>query len=180
MEKSTIDMPKINLIGKKGALIDTFLHWAVTAGRFIIIITETIAIAVFLMRFSLDSQIIDLHGKIKEKQAIVELLKHNETTYRNLQNRLLLESKLDKQSQEQKQTFFSLFNTIPTTIQINSFDFLQNKVHLDITSNTTENITQFIQNLKEKKNISGITIDQIENKISSGIIEVRLTANIKE
>lgn len=179
MDKSYLNMPQINLVGKKGAFIDTFLHWALTTGRLIIIITESIALSVFVMRFSLDAQIVNLHDEIKKKQVIVNVLKHNENTYRNLQDRLLFADTLNNQSQEQTKLFFSLLDTIPDTIQLNNFNFTQNKLHLDINSNSTANITQCIQNLKAKKNISGISIDHIENRISSGIIDVTITANIK-
>jgi Tfp pilus assembly protein PilN len=179
MAKVDLEMPQINLVGKKGALIDTFLHWALTTGRFIIIVTETVALAVFVLRFSLDSQIIDLHDKIREKQAIVDLFKHNEDTYRNLQDRLTMVQTLDTKSQEQTQMFFSLLNTMPDSIQLNSFTFLQDSLHLDINTNSTATLSQFIQNLTAQKHISGISIDHIENRVASGTIEVALTANIK-
>lgn len=179
MAKLALEMPQINLVGKKGALIDTFLQWALTTGRFIIIVTETVALVVFVMRFSLDSQIIDLHDKIKEKQAIVNLFGHNEDIYRNLQDRLSLASKLDVQAQKQTQTFSSLLKSIPNTIQLNSLVFGKDTVHLDINTSSTNILTEFLKNLSSQNYISGITVDHIENRISAGTIEVSLTANIK-
>jgi len=79
----------INLAKKKGTpSLDVFLSWAITGGRFIVILTETIALAAFLYRFSLDRQIVDLHDQISQKQKIVAAFATDEVLYRNLQDRL--------------------------------------------------------------------------------------------
>ncbi|HVZ58575.1 MAG TPA: hypothetical protein VG935_02380, partial [Patescibacteria group bacterium] len=80
----------VNLLKKKGTPnLDIFIHWAITGGRFIVILTETIALAAFLYRFSLDRQIVDLHDQINAKETIVAALKDQEVSYRELQQRIL-------------------------------------------------------------------------------------------
>ncbi|HSW87890.1 MAG TPA: hypothetical protein VLG12_01885 [Candidatus Saccharimonadales bacterium] len=179
MDKSALKMPQINLVGQKGIYIDTFLHWALTTGRLLIIITETIALSAFAMRFSLDSQIVDLHDKIRQEQAIVSLLKHNEDTYRNLQDRLALIKKADAASQKESAIFFSLLKIVPSTIQVTSFDFFPDKLQLQIDTNSTATLDTFINTLTSQPNISNVSIDKIENKISQGIISVTIVATIK-
>src|SRR5581483_11165468 len=68
--------------------LDTFLGWALTVGRFMIILTETIALVVFLYRFGLDENLVELHGDIKNDQAILNQMTSYETSFRNLQFRL--------------------------------------------------------------------------------------------
>src|SRR5689334_11570583 len=86
----------INLLPNKGdSLFEQFLSWALTVGRLLIIITETLALSVFLYRFVLDVQIIDLHDKIKQESAIIDNLKDQEESFRNLQTRLLLAKNFD-------------------------------------------------------------------------------------
>ncbi len=78
----------INLIrSEQTHHIDTILKWALTTGRFLIILTETIALSAFVYRFSLDREIIDLTDEIKNNQAVVSLYT-DEPRYRNLQERL--------------------------------------------------------------------------------------------
>ncbi len=72
----------INLLPNKGdSLLDQFLSWALNIGRLLVIITETLALSVFLFRFSLDVQIIDLHDKIKAASRVVENFKESEETF---------------------------------------------------------------------------------------------------
>lgn len=180
MDKSTHSIPRINLARKRAVFVDTFLHWALTTGRFIIIITETVALAAFAMRFSLDNQIINLHDKIKGEQAIVSLLQHQENSYRNLQDRLATIHTVDTQAQTQTSNFFSLLESIPGNVQVNSFDFSQDKLHLDVTVKSTTILDQFMQALKSQQSVSGISVDKVQNNISEGTIDVALTASLHQ
>ncbi|MDE2025485.1 MAG: hypothetical protein KGJ07_03255, partial [Patescibacteria group bacterium] len=76
----------INLVrGRRPRVLDQFVGWALTIGRVVVILTELIALGAFLYRFGLDRQLVDLHDKIAQEQSIVDLLKQNENSYRNLQ-----------------------------------------------------------------------------------------------
>src|SRR5918993_397746 len=84
----------INLLPNKGGgLFDQFLSWALTIGRLLIILTETLALGTFFYRFSIDMKIIDLHDSIKNQRIIVQQFKNTEDTARNLQARLALAQK---------------------------------------------------------------------------------------
>lgn len=179
MDKSALKMPQINLVRRRGVYVDTFLRWALTTGRLLIIITETVALAAFAMRFSLDSQNVDLHDKIKQEQAIVLLLKHNEDTYRNLQNRLSLIQQSNTSSQKESKAFFSLLNAIPSSVQIDSFNFFPNKLQVQVNTNSTSSIDTLISNLSSQPGVSNVAIAKIDNKISQGVITVMVTADIK-
>jgi Tfp pilus assembly protein PilN len=179
MDKSALKMPQINLVRQKGIYINTFLHWALTTGRLLIIITETVALSAFALRFSLDSQIVDLHDKIRQEQAIVSLLKHNEDTYRNLQDRLSLIKQADSSSQKESRLFFSLLKLVPNTVQVTSFNFFPDKLQLQIDTNSTATLDSFVNTLSTQPGIANVSIDKIENRISQGVISVAISAAIK-
>src|SRR4051812_5632119 len=81
----------INLLpGKDDQFLPQFLNWALTIGRLLIILVETLALATFLYRFSLDMKIVDLHDQIKAQSTIVQNFAAQETIFRNLQARLEL------------------------------------------------------------------------------------------
>jgi hypothetical protein len=72
---------KINLLKKKSnRSLDVFVRWAITGGRFLVILTETIALGAFLFRFNLDRQIVDLSDRIKV--ARLSVVQSNEEKYR--------------------------------------------------------------------------------------------------
>jgi hypothetical protein len=50
------DQISINLLDNKGkSFTEQFLDWALAIGRLLIIVTETVALAAFLYRFSIDT-----------------------------------------------------------------------------------------------------------------------------
>ena len=87
MQKKPIS---INLLKQQTSLVDRFIDWALTIGRLLVILTEIVALSAFIYRFSLDRQLIDLHSKITQEQAIANYLNNNEKKYRNLQDRLAI------------------------------------------------------------------------------------------
>ena len=90
---------KINLLKKKSnRSLDVFVRWAITGGRFLVILTETIALGAFLFRFNLDRQIVDLSDRIKAQVVIIESSKLNEEKYRLLITKLKNASTIDRAS----------------------------------------------------------------------------------
>jgi hypothetical protein len=82
---------KINLIGQPKELLEKiFSEWAINFGRIIIVLTELVALSALGYRFFIDRQIIDLHDRIKTKEAIIsnEANKEKENEFRDIQARL--------------------------------------------------------------------------------------------
>ena len=68
---------------EKGTL-GKLLKWALTAGRYIVIVTELAVIMAFLSRFKFDRELTDLHEEIKQKQAVIQSAQSFETEFRFL------------------------------------------------------------------------------------------------
>lgn len=159
----------INLLKKKGTpTLDLFIHWAITGGRFIVILTETIALAAFLYRFTLDRQIVDLHDKIKAKQVIVGALASQETTYRELQERL----QQTKELSDGVSFTPDLITKVSTLAKQNSIVFStvslnDDVLHIELTTGTVDNLKQFVRSLQELDELKDISIDRIEDRTTS-------------
>lgn len=170
----------VNLLKKKATpSIDIFIHWAITGGRFIVILTETIALAAFLYRFTLDRQIVDLHDKIKAKQVIVNAFSEDEVSYRQLQERLLqakqLSSNLDFTS--------GLFTKITETgknsnMTFKAIDINHEVVHVEVFTTNITSLKQFVNQLQELKEINTISIDRIEDRTTSAQIAAVISAHV--
>ena len=92
-------MDSINFFRNQNkSVLDQFIDWALTYGRMIVMFTEVIALGAFLFRFGLDRQLVDLHDKIKRDEQYIGAYQNNETTYRNLQNRLHVALTIDTQA----------------------------------------------------------------------------------
>lgn len=174
-------LPAINLIKKeKKPFLDTFLHWALTIGRLVVMLTEIIALSTFLYRFSLDRQLIDLHDKIKQKQTIVDLLKDNEYKYRNLQNRIALASELDNTGIKPSSIFIDILNLAPVGFNINTITVSENGLRIDANSQSLPTLTLFINNLYSYPKTDIVNLDKIENRISNATLGVNISAKFKK
>lgn len=170
----------VNLLKKKGTpSIDIFIHWAITGGRFIVILTEAIALAAFLYRFTLDRQIVDFHDKIKAKQVIVNALETQETTYRQLQERLLQ----TKQLSNNLSFTGGLFTHITTTannsnVTFKALDVTTETAHIEVFTSNITSLKQFVNQLQNLKELQDISIDRIEDRTTSAQITAVISAHV--
>ena len=81
----------INLIGQED-LSHTpqgrIVQWAMTYGRYIMILTEIVVLGAFISRFTLDRKLTDLKEEIAQKQAIIEANAELETQIRTAQTQI--------------------------------------------------------------------------------------------
>lgn len=174
-------LPSINLLKKeRKPFAETFLHWALTIGRLIVMVTEVIALSTFLYRFSLDRQVIDLHDKIKQKQTIVSLLKESENKYRNLQNRLILSAQLAAVGPQTISLFTNLISFAPSGLIINTLTASNNAVTIDANAQSLSSVTTFIEKLKTHPKIASVSLNKIENRISTATIGVSISLTTKK
>lgn len=173
--------PNVNLLKKnKQDFIDRFINWALNTGRFVVILTESIALFAFLYRFSLDRQVIDLHDKIKQKQGIVKLLQKNEDTYRGIQNRISVASSLQSQPGNLAETLTDIINLAPPDVYFNRVAVDPLTVRLDANVGSIPSLTSYIQKLKSYPKILSVSLDKIQNKSSIGSINILITATLKK
>lgn len=173
--------PSINLIRERQiSLVDKFIDWALTAGRFIVIVTEIIALSAFLYRFSLDRNLIDLHQTIKQEQVIVENLSAREKTYRNLQERLTVAKETGRLEKRQLEIFKDIIGFAPDGATFNSFTLSDSFARMDMRIQNVGALTRFTSALREYKNVVSVSIDSIENRPAGGSIAVSITAALKK
>lgn len=175
-EKSVINLFK----SRKGTFLDHFMKWALTIGRVVVILTEAIALSAFLYRFTLDQQLIELHDTIKQKQSLVKLLKNNEDTFRNIQERLINASSLSETEKQTATIFNDIFNFSSSDLLFNTISLSENQIKIDARLQSVSTLTNFIKQLKDHPKIGSVSLDKIENKTTSSIIVVGITATIKK
>lgn len=175
----TKQVPSINLAKKQGnSSLDTILHWAITGGRFIVILTETIALAAFLYRFTLDRQIVDWHDKIKSKTAIVSAFKTQEDTYRGLQDRLQEAKQIDQASPALPTLFSSLVDAARGKVTYNTLILSQQTLRIEITATSVASLDAFVNTLRTNHYLHDVSIDKIENRTSEASILVAISASV--
>lgn len=175
----TNNSPSINLVkNNKIPVFDKFMNWALTVGRLIVILTEIVAVLAFVYRFSLDEKLIDLHDAIKQKQTLVSLLKQDEEKYRNLQDRIVLASTFSEKGTKTNKAVFDIVDLIPSEIKLNNLTLNQDRINISVNASSISSLTDFVNPLKSYPEIKSISIDNIENKLSSGL-SVTITIILK-
>lgn len=170
----------INLVkSDKGDLLERVINWLLSVGRILVIITELVALGAFLWRFGLDQQVIDLHSKIKQKQAIVAAFKKNEDEYRNLQDRLSIAAAFASASEKKFNTYREILALAPSGIAFSKLAQSSNTVSMEINVNSVSSLSSFVYALKSHQNIESVSIDKIETKTSKAVIVVGISATLK-
>lgn len=175
-QSSSINLYK----GKDKSIVEKFIDWALTLGRVVVILTEAIALLAFLYRFSLDRQLIDLHEQIKRKERIVNQLQKEEEKFRNLQDRITIAGALNEKSASFGKTFSDIMQLSPRDTSITSIHFSTNNVRFEARFQSLSGLTQFINELKKYPGIKTVSLDRIENKTSSAIIGIGVSATFKQ
>lgn len=173
------NLPSINLVkDKEIPLSGRFVDWALTIGRTIVIITEIIAIATFVYRFSLDERLANLHSLTKEKQTKISSMKNDENKYRNLQDRIALAATFSEKGIKASQSITNFGKLIPDQAEIDNLNFNKNQVNMVISVNSVSLLADLINSLKNYSDVKSISIDNIENKPTVGL-SVSMTILLK-
>lgn len=157
---------------------ETFLKWALTTGRFLIILTETIALSAFVYRFSLDREIIDLGDKIKENQAIVSLYKDQERRYRNLHERLAFAAALSPQTEKKTFLLERFVSLARGKVVFRHLAFNDRTVAFEAETSSTAALSTFLTSLRSLSEVQSVSVDRVENKPSSGRILIAVTVTL--
>lgn len=167
---------RIDLIKGKTSLVDQFLKWALSFGRLLIIIVEVVAFSAFMYRFVLDRQIIDLNDEIKTKQSIIESSKIQETTYRNLHERLATIRKINTTGNTTPQILKGIVDNTPTDITYDSVSIGDGKLSMQLSVTSFSTMTEFMKSLKENPQIESATITGIDNSSGGNSVVITISA----
>ena len=171
----------INLLPHKGeGFLDQFFNWALSIGRLLIILTETLALSTFLYRFSIDMKIVDYHDLIKHQSAVVDAFKSTEETARNLQTRLAFAEKSDAASGITSGVFADIIEMGRGKVTFRNLLVSTSSVIIEVQAPSSNALSLFVSELKNYPGITSVSVDSVENKTSSALINMNITAHLKK
>lgn len=170
---------RINLIKKQNSTsLDVFIKWAITGGRFLVILTETIALGAFLYRFNLDRQIVDYSDKIKAQGVVVEASSLDESKYRVLISKLTHASVIDKASKAAPQLFTKIAGLTQSPITFTNIQLNEKSISITVSSPDVATLKKYVTSLQNLKELSTVSIDRIDNKTETSDIDAQISAEI--
>jgi len=146
-----------------------FLKWSLTAGRYIIILTELVVIMAFMSRFKLDHDLSDLNDAILGKQALLEASTNTEKVLRLTQARLSLIDQKLKISPVPSEVISKITSFLPAGTTLNSTTLVASDLTLDITTVSEAGIRTFVQALLADKMFKSVDLTSVISDSESDI-----------
>lgn len=174
-------MHEINLLpSRTDTTLMQFLNWALTIGRLLVILVETLALGTFLYRFSLDMQIQDLKDKIKNERLIVASFKVSEDKFRNFQTKLELSKKIDAAGENSPKMLSDIIEMGKGYITFRNISITAKAFQIEAQASTVAPLSTFVNSLKNYPPVESVSIDKVDNKTGSALIIVSINADLKQ
>lgn len=146
-----------------------FLRWAVTTGRYIIILTELVVILAFLSRFKLDEDLRNLNEQIETQVGFLESEQNQLSKFFRLQKRLTLaDAEL-----EAKTKIYELMDYVaqktPSEIIIYQYTFAKGEILISATTLNEKSLGNMLTNMAQDRMWNSLDLTQITSDPLSGI-----------
>lgn len=153
------------------------LKWALTYGRYTIIITQIIVLSVFFLRFKLDRDHTDLKEAVAQKQAIIESVADLESEIRRVQDRLdnIKRLSLNQNGPLKILKFFQ--DNSPSDTIFDSFSFNNNKLSFSASVGNLRSFSFFMNQMQQVKYFSEVNLGEINRK-ANGRVEFKVDTKV--
>jgi hypothetical protein len=170
----------INLLIKTGeptSFSEEFLTWALTYGRYIIIIIQIVVLSVFFARFKLDRDHTDLKETVLQKQALIESVGDLEKEILNTQKRL---SDIKQVTQKQDQLYLLiqfLQDNLSSDTTLSSLSISADKIQFSATTDSLRSFGYMIRKFQQENKFSEVILEDISRR-PNGKIEFKISAGV--
>lgn len=146
-----------------------FLKWALSTGRYMVILTELVVIIAFLSRFKLDKDLADLSDNISGKKAVIDASASYEKQFRTIQNKLLVAEKMiDSQTGMAAIIDLITTRTVPG-IKLSSVNVTKSEVLVSGTALSDQAFGDFITRVTASKKWKSVDLADITATNTQGI-----------
>lgn len=170
----------INLIVKE-ELGESFsgqvLSWALTYGRYIIILTQIIVLTVFFLRFKLDRDHTDLKEATSQKAAIIESVSDLEDEIRRVQGRLANIRQISTNQDALLKILQFFQENIPSNVNFNTLILSSDKIAFSATAGSFKSFSFLLSELQRNDRFIDVTLEEILKR-PDGRVEFRINAKV--
>ena len=138
-----------------------FLKWALTFGKYIVILTQLMVIAAFLFRFKLDRDLDNLNESIGQNQEVVTSYQDLEHKVRVLQNQLTSLKIITDDQFLIKTALQAISQSTPSQIEFESLTLAQDSVSIKGRSLNEVALATLIASLQNRSEFTDINVNSI-------------------
>ena len=146
-----------------------FLKWAVSGGRYIIIVTELIVILAFLSRFKLDKEISELNEEIQGKVSVLEAELPIEKEFRGQQRKLFAADEILNSRYQAGSTLDKLAERVSEEVKLSSVDMGRQVIKVEANSLGEQGLGQLLSGLSIDPTWKSVELSQIQEEPLTGI-----------
>ncbi|MBI2008360.1 hypothetical protein HYS82_01755 [Candidatus Amesbacteria bacterium] len=121
------------------------LKWALSGGRYIIILTEMVVIIAFLSRFKLDQELSDLGERINGKKNVLEAQTATEAKFRQVQDKINLAKEVKNGEMKKEGIFSALEADIPPGVRPQNLKIEKNVITFSAQASSEADLTEFLR-----------------------------------
>ncbi len=154
-----------------------FLKWAITTGRYILILVEMVVILAFLSRFKLDKDLADLAESIAGKKAVLDASYSSEQNFRLVQDRLNSAQVLLQTQIGARHTLDVVTSYIPPDVTLAQLEVQSHLVQVKGNATTQTGLAVFLARMTTDRSWQNIELTDVstttDNLISFSISAVK-------
>lgn len=170
----------INLVIKQEtdeSISGQIFSWALTYGRYIIIITQIVVLSVFFLRFKLDRDHTDLKEAVTQKQVLVESVADLEGEIRRIQGKLETIASLTKNQQVLLNMLRFLEQASPSDMRFMALTLNGDRISFTAYTGNLHSFNFLLRQLQQADKFSDIVLQDILRR-GDGRIEFRIDARV--
>ena len=157
----------INLIPRDSfdqTLFGRTLDWALSIGRYIVIITELAVVITFFMRFQYDMKLADIREKIKNNQDQIVSFQDMESQFRFLQARTNTLKEIDAATILKNDVYREIGRVTPEDVYYTSLRFDRGNLSLQGVALNDVALVTLLNQLKSNQNFSQAVLGLLSSK----------------
>lgn len=121
------------------------LKWALSGGRYIVILTELVVIIAFLSRFKLDQDMSDLGERINGKKNVLDVQAATEGKFRRVQDKINLAREALGEGVGAGEIFSALEADVPQGVKLQNLKVGKNLISFSAQADSEVSLTEFLR-----------------------------------
>lgn len=146
-----------------------FLRWAVTTGRYIIVLAELLVILAFLSRFKLDEDLRNINEQINGQVNFLERTYRQESEFRQLQNKIALTKKYLDLRPSPYESLDYLDKRLPDEVVIRTWNINMGEFSFSAETQNEKAMGKIMATMSGDKKWKSIDVTQLYGEKVSGI-----------
>lgn len=154
----------IDLLPQKelGGTLGSTVHWVLTVGRYLIILTEIIALATFGLSLKLTVDKNNLNKKVQEQQAVIDSQSDFETEFREVQSKLDNIKKIRSQHFSNNKAIDEFVKLLPKGLSLTTLSIEGKELKFSGKFPTAAQLHTLIKSFNESDKITQLSIDDLK------------------